>query len=82
MKLLGFGDGAQLAIARVEVHITMLGQDDAALSWAREELYLNPNQLQALAIRAAALAQLGRRAEADNAVEALLSNYPTLTGWW
>jgi adenylate cyclase len=57
----------------------LLGQYDAALSWAREELYLNPNQLQALAIRTAALAQLGRTAEAKNAAEVLLSNYPNLT---
>jgi len=57
----------------------LLGQYDAALSWAREELYLNPNQLQALAIRTAALAQLGRTAEAKNAAEVLLSNYPSLT---
>jgi adenylate cyclase len=40
---------------------------------------LNPNHLQALAIRAAALAQLGRTAEAVSAAEVLLSNYPTLT---
>ena len=38
----------------------LLGQYDASLSWAREALYANPNHLQALAIRAAALAQLGR----------------------
>ena len=57
----------------------LLGQYDAALSWAREELYLNPNQLQALSIRTAALAQLGRTAEAKNAAEVLLSNYPSLT---
>jgi adenylate cyclase len=57
----------------------LLGQYDAALSWAREELYLNPNQLQALAIRTAALAQLGRTAEAKNAADVLLSNYPNLT---
>ena len=38
----------------------LLGQYDASLSWAREALYVNPNHLQALAIRAAALAQLGR----------------------
>lgn len=57
----------------------LLGQYDAALSWAREELYLNPNQLQALSIRTAALAQLGRTAEAKNAAEVLLSNYPNLT---
>jgi tetratricopeptide (TPR) repeat protein len=57
----------------------MLGQYDASLSWAREQLYVNPNHLQALAIRAAALAQLGRTAEAANATEVLLSNYPGLT---
>jgi tetratricopeptide (TPR) repeat protein len=57
----------------------MLGQYDASLSWAREALYTNPNHLQALAIRAAALAQLGRTADAANAAEVLLSNYPTLT---
>ena len=43
----------------------LLGQYDASLSWAREQLYMNPNHLQALAIRAAALAQLGRTAEAE-----------------
>ena len=57
----------------------LLGQYDAALSWAREELYLNPNQLQALAIRTAALAQLERTAETKNATEVLLNNYPSLT---
>src|SRR5882757_7873371 len=57
----------------------LLEQYDAALSWAREELYLNPNQLQALAIRTAALAKLGRTAEAKNAAEVLLSSYPNLT---
>jgi TolB-like protein/class 3 adenylate cyclase len=58
----------------------LLGQYDAALSWAREQLYVNPNHLQALAIRAAALAQLGRTAEAANAAEILLSNYPGMSG--
>ena len=57
----------------------LLGHYDAALSWAREELYLTPNHLQALAVRTAALAQLGRTAEATNAAEVLLSNYPNLT---
>ena len=57
----------------------LVGQYDASLSWAREALYLNPNHLQALAIRAAALAQLGRAEEAANATEVLLSNYPTFT---
>src|SRR4029078_7978067 len=44
----------------------LLGQYDASLSWTREQLYLNPNHLQALAIRAAALAQLGRAEEAGS----------------
>ncbi len=57
----------------------LLGQYDASLSWAREALYLNPNHLQVLALRAAALAQLGRTAEAAEAAGALLRNYPGLT---
>jgi len=57
----------------------LLGQYDACLSWAREQLYVNPSHLQALAIRAAALAQLGRSSEAATATEVLLSNYPSLT---
>jgi TolB-like protein/class 3 adenylate cyclase len=57
----------------------LVGQYDASLSWAREALYVNPNHLQALAIRAAALAQLNRTAEAASAAEALLGNYPGFT---
>jgi adenylate cyclase len=57
----------------------LLGQYDASLSWAREALYLNPNHLQVLAIRAAALAQSGRTEEAAKAAEALLTSYPGLT---
>lgn len=57
----------------------LLRQYDASLSWAREELYSNPNHLQALAIRTAALAQLGRREEAATAAEVLLSDHPGLT---
>jgi adenylate cyclase len=57
----------------------LLGQYDASLSWAREALYANPNHLQALAVRAAALAQLGRTAEAANAAEVLLGSHPGLT---
>lgn len=57
----------------------LLRQYDASLSWAREELYSNPNHLQALAIRAAALSQLGRSEEAATAAEVLLSNHPGLT---
>ena len=37
---------------------------------------MNPNHLQVLAVRAAALAQLGRTEEAAKAAEVLLSSYP------
>ncbi len=57
----------------------LLGQYDASLSWAGEALYLNPNHLQVLAVRAAALAQLGRSEEAAMAAEVLLAGYPGLT---
>jgi adenylate cyclase len=57
----------------------LLGQYDASMSWAREALYLNPNHLQVLAVRAAALAQSGRTEEAAKAAEVLLSSYPGLT---
>ncbi|RXH06313.1 adenylate/guanylate cyclase domain-containing protein [Bradyrhizobium vignae] len=56
----------------------LLRQYDATLSWAREQLYINPNHMQALAIRAAALAQLGRSSEAAEATSVLMGNYPTL----
>jgi len=57
----------------------LVGQYDASLSWAREALYLNPNHLQVLAVRAAALAQLGRAEEAAKAAQVLLGNFPGLT---
>ncbi|UGY19742.1 adenylate/guanylate cyclase domain-containing protein [Bradyrhizobium septentrionale] len=57
----------------------LLGQYDASLSWSREGLYLNPNHLQCLAVRSAALAQLGRADEAAQAAEALLADHPDLT---
>jgi adenylate cyclase len=57
----------------------LLGQYDAALSWAREALYVNPNHLQVLAVRAAALAQLGRTEEAVKAAADLQTNYPGIT---
>jgi adenylate cyclase len=57
----------------------LVGQYDASLSWAREALYSNPNHLQVLAVRAAALAQLGRTEEAAKATEVLLGSYPSLT---
>jgi adenylate cyclase len=57
----------------------LLGQYDAALSWAREGLYLNPNHLQVLAVRAATLAQLGRAEEAAEATQVLLESYPGIT---
>ena len=68
----------QLAASNAFSHY-LVGQYDASLSWAREALYVNPNHLQVLAIRAAALAQLGRAEEAGNAAEVLLSHYPGLT---
>jgi adenylate cyclase len=57
----------------------LLGQYDASLSWAREALYLNPNHLQVLAVRAAALAQSGRTDEAAKAREVLLDKFPRFT---
>ena len=45
----------------------------------RESLYSNPNHLQVLAVRAAALAQLGRTEEAARAAELLQTNFPGLT---
>src|SRR5712672_2945320 len=57
----------------------LLRQYDASLSWAREALYSDPNHLQVLTLRAAALAQLGRSEEAATAAEVLLTNYPGLT---
>jgi adenylate cyclase len=57
----------------------LLGQYDAALSWAREALYVNPNHLQVLGLRAAALAQLGRSGEAAKAAEVLQTGFPGLT---
>jgi len=56
----------------------LLRQYDATLSWAREQLYVNPNHMQALAITAAALAQMGRTDEATEATGVLMRNYPTL----
>jgi len=57
----------------------LLRQYDASLSWAREALYLNPSHLQVLAVRAAALAQMGRSEDAARAAEVLLGNFPGLT---
>ena len=57
----------------------LLRQYDAALSWAREALYLNPNHLQVLCLRAATLAQLERTEEAAKATEVLLDRFPGLT---
>jgi adenylate cyclase len=57
----------------------LLKQYDASLSWAREALYLNPNHLQVLSIRAAALAQSGRDDEAAKASAVLLHCFPSMT---
>jgi adenylate cyclase len=57
----------------------LLRQYDAALSWTREAMYLNPNHLQVLSVRAATLAQMGRAEEAAKATQVLLNCFPTLT---
>jgi adenylate cyclase len=57
----------------------LLGQFDASLSWAREALYINPNHLQVLAVRAATLAQSGRTEEAAQATKVLLDKFPGFT---
>jgi adenylate cyclase len=57
----------------------LLRQYDASLSWTREALYLNPNHLQVLALRAATLAQLGRTEEAAKAAEALQASFPGIS---
>ena len=54
-------------------------QYDAALSWTREAMYLNPNHLQVLSVRAATLAQMGQAEEAAKATQVLLNCFPTLT---
>jgi adenylate cyclase len=68
----------QLAALNAFSHY-LLGQYDASLSWSREALYLNPNHLQVLAVRAAALAQMARTGEAAQAAEVLLGSFPGLT---
>jgi adenylate cyclase len=57
----------------------LLKQYDASLSWAREASYLNPNHLQVLAVRAAALAQMGQAEEAAKATRTLLKAFPDVT---
>jgi adenylate cyclase len=57
----------------------LLKQYDAALSWTREAMYLNPNHLQVLSVRAATLAQMGHAEEAAKATQVLLNCFPTLT---
>jgi adenylate cyclase len=68
----------QFAVLNAFSHY-LLRQYDASLSWAHEALYANPNHLQVLTVRAAALAQLGRNHEARQATETLLGLYPGLT---
>jgi len=57
----------------------LLRQYDACLSWAREAMYLNPNHLQVLSVRTAALAQSGRMEEAAKATAVLLNCFPSMT---
>ncbi|CAL79865.1 putative Adenylate cyclase [Bradyrhizobium sp. ORS 278] len=57
----------------------LIGRYEAALSWAREELLLYPNHLQALMVRAATLAQLGDTDQARAAIRGMREQYPWLT---
>ena len=57
----------------------LLRQYDAALSWTREAMYLNPNHLQVLSVRAATLAQMGQAEEAAKATQVLLNCFPSIT---
>ena len=57
----------------------LLRQYDAALSWTREAMYLNPNNLPVLSVRAATLAQMGQAEEAAKATQVLLNCFPSLT---
>src|SRR5262245_56955564 len=57
----------------------LLGNYDAALSWARKALYGNPDHLQVLGVRAAALAELGRSNEAVQAADEFMLRAPGLT---
>ena len=57
----------------------LLKQYDASLSWAREAMYLTPNHLQVLAVRAATLAQMGQAEEAATASQVLLNCFPSVT---
>jgi adenylate cyclase len=75
----GNGDPRHQWAAATAFSHYLVGQYDAALSWAREALYVNPNHLQVLAIRAAALGQSGRGEEAAKACETLLGHYPQFT---
>src|ERR1700684_4468214 len=57
----------------------MLRQYDDALSWTREAMYLKPNHLQVLSVRAATLAQMGQAEEAAKATQVLLNCFPSGT---
>jgi len=57
----------------------LLGNYEAAVSWARKALYGNAGHLQVLGVRAAALAELGRSDEAAQATAEFLAHAPGLT---
>jgi adenylate cyclase len=57
----------------------LLGNQDAALSWARKALYGNAGHLQVLGVRAAALAALERSDEAAKAAAEFMARAPGLT---
>jgi adenylate cyclase len=57
----------------------LLGNYDAALSWARKALYGNAGHLQVLGVRAAALAEFGRSDKAAKAEAEFMAHAPGLT---
>src|SRR5258708_40044727 len=54
----------------------LLEQYDASLSWAREALYLNPNHLQVLGVRPAALAQSARTEAPPKPAAPFVTSFP------
>src|ERR1700744_5887133 len=54
----------------------LLGNYDAALSWARKALYGNAGHLQVLGVRTAVLAELSRSKEAAKAAEEFMAHAP------
>lgn len=71
-------DGYHWAVFCAFCHF-LLNNFEASLSWAHKALLRNPRHLQCLGIRAAALAELGRKDDAAAAASEFLSQSPELT---